>query len=522
MNSAKYFVKRIVSVVSALGILLGSIFHSKAVFSNEVGGSVDAIVAVSRANYQTVDNPNAFIGFSISWYNFQKAYWRKDRVRQSLIDYLSHFPGAVYRYSGGDNSYEWYLAIGDRKKRKFQHAKFHIYEKCLFGIGEFEEFVATVGGESIINLNITGTRKRDWSAEEAENVNVSLLEYLHKSRTPYNCNNEYCGKTRLFELGNETDHGENAWRADEYASRVNRIRKSISKKYGEVTLIVHTATSPWNDMLRGESRAKEFNYNLRKLVDQETKNFSLHTYYDGLTVPIIMREINSVVTSMSRIEERIVPASLYITEHARYPEGEKTKNWEKYWPNTGNLRGGISTADFLLSLLPIAGIKAAMWHSLGAEGPWQLFPLDELSDEIYPNVVYWVYRVFQKGLFVKLHKTSIKQNSIPIYKGGYDINAVSMGNELGEISVMFVNRKNSPARISLVMPELVKMKLEAKKYFVSSKNPYDENSFQKKNRVIMRDEQSILEFGSQGQASIVLPANSFTTYLFKVGEGLVK
>jgi hypothetical protein len=183
---------------------------------------------------------------------------------------------------------------------------------------------------------------------------------------------------------------------------------------------------------------------------------------------------------------------------------------------TGNLGGAVSTADYLLAQMMIPNVRAAMWHSLGARGPWQLFYLDADTDELYPNTVYWGLRVLREGLLDDVLKVNVSSPNTTGYRGGYDVRAVFMRESSGaHYSLMTTNRSGKEQKARLVIPDWAGRELKARQYYITGDSDNDANVKEEKNRITMRDRSMAIRFDAKGGTAISLPAYSVSSVVIE-------
>ena len=125
---------------------------------NECTGNYYEVIN-SEINVNSIirDNaPKELFGFNLPWRDFQIGYFRNGEVKDELIELLSPFYGASYRYPGGSptSSFEWRNSIGPVAQRKLQHADYDRYSIPEFGLNEFANFVV----EGVLTLHNSSCR----------------------------------------------------------------------------------------------------------------------------------------------------------------------------------------------------------------------------------------------------------------------------------------------------------------------------------------------------------------------------
>lgn len=501
------------SVVGAWNLPASVNIHS----SKQVLISVDLNHVARRAV------PKEIFGFNIPWANFQRGYWRNQQVRPEVIEWLKPFYGAVYRYPGGEisNWFEWQKTVGAVASRERQYSNSGRQEKAEFGFDEYLDFVKAVNGLPLVTVNLKGTKSRIWDDVAVTRNNVKWVQYaIDREGAVDDVKLSYCqeGKkcpVQWWELGNELDWGKGAWSPDRYAQRAYNVGSEMLKVDPSLKLIAQTATAPWNKGRILKTPARKFDRTVGQALNSIAYGYAYHPYYDGMSIPEVNRYLKNVINNFSEYDSGGLPA-IFVTEHARWPKKPLFGDWKDNWGQTGNLGGAIATVDFLLSQMTIPNVRAAMWHALGAWGPWQLFYVNSNNDSTYPNVVYWGLRVTRQGLLDDAIKTHVSSPNLSNYSGGYDVRALFMRSRDGErYSLMTVNRSGEAQKARLNIPSWAGRSFNVRHYFITGKSKAEENRVGDENRVTMRDELMTVGFDVDGQAIISLPAFSVSSFLFE-------
>lgn len=463
--------------------------------------------------------PDTLFGFNVPWMNFQRGYWRQGQVRPEVIDWLKPFRGAVYRYPGGSwsNSFEWKEAVGPLESRALQYT-YSGPTKAEFGFGEFLDFVKAVEGVPLVTTNLKGTRKTPWNDAEASRSNAEWVQYAvqREGKAGDGGHSPFCqeGKkcpVEWWELGNELDWGEEAWTGEQYASRARAVGQAMKKIDPGISLIAHTASSPWSAKrtVGTKEKASEFDRAVGRGLGDITYGYAYHPYYDGMSVPAVN---DYMVRAANNLAVANAPPRIFITEHGRWPSRPKFGKWQTNWVQTGNLGGAVATADYLLSQTMIPNVQATMWHALGALGPWQLFYLDPDTDELFPSVVYWGLRVLREGLLDDAMNVNVSSPNTTGYRGGYDVRAVFMREGAGtRYSLMTVNRSAREQQARLSIPQWAGRSVNARQYYITGANGKEANVKEDKDRVVMQDRPIVIRFDAKGEASVDLPAISVSS-----------
>lgn len=488
----------------------------------QIQRSQEVVITVDPNSVVRSAVPAALFGFNIPWMNFQRGYWRDNQVRPEVIAWLKPFSGAVYRYPGGEwsNWFEWEKAAGPGSSRTEQYTTFGS-TKAEFGFDEFLDFVKAVNGVPLVTVNLKGTKGAPWSDQQAVESNVEWLQHSvqREGRAIARGNAQFCQTgtkcpVEWWELGNELDWGNGAWTHTEYVNRAREVGLAMKNIDPAIKLIAHTTSSPWSTkrVIGEKPKARDFDSAVGAGLGDVAYGYAYHPYYDGISIPAANHYMERAINHLRPTASTGKPPPIFITEHGRWPNQPKFGKWETTWIKTGNIGGAVSTADFLLSQMVIPDVRAAMWHSLGARGPWQLFYLDSAADALYPNVVYWALRVLREGLMDDALKVSVSSPNISGYRGGYDVRAVFMRDSTHtRYSLLTINRAGKEQKARLIFPEWAGRKVKGQQYYVSGVSDALANTKERKNAVTMRSRAVGLRFDDAGQAEISLPAFSVSS-----------
>lgn len=490
----------------------------------DIQRSQQVVITVDPGSVTRRAAPASLFGFNVPWMNFQRGYWRGDRVRPEIIDWLRPFSGAVYRYPGGEvsNWFEWEKAVGPVATRAPQYTNFGP-TKAEFGFDEFLDFVKAVHGVPLVTVNLKGTKGAAWDDSGAAASNAGWVRYSvqREGGAVAGSSSRFCqeGKNcpvEWWELGNELDWGKDAWAPGQYVKRARAVGLALKKVDPAIKLIAHTATSPWSAKRSVGATTREFDNAVGTGLGDIAYGYAYHPYYDGINVPEANRYMERAINGLATASGGAASPPIFITEHGRWPNRPAFGDWRTVWGKTGNLGGAISTADYLLTQLLIPNVRAAMWHSLGARGPWQLFYLDSDGDELYPNAVYWGLRVLRMGLLDDVLRANVSSPNTTGYGGGYDVRAVFMRASTGaRYSLMTTNRSGAEQKAQLVIPDWAGRVFKARQYFVTGSSQSDANVDEIKNRVTMRDRFMAIRFDTKGRATISLPAHSVSSVVLE-------
>ncbi len=487
------------------------------------GGSVS--IEADLRNVTRPAIPTTLIGFNVLWYNFQFGYWRDDRVRADLVDYLKPFHGALYRYPGGTEAslFDWRRSIGVRQERTQQRRAYSRESARVdFGTPEFLGFVKGVGGIPLVVANLA-VPSTGGVAEAALDARAWLKHIREAEDVPGRRSagpGEPCASTRgcpvfLWELGNELDHlGDASMNARRYAAVARAAGSELKQEDPRVRLIALTRTAPWS-VKPGTESATSFNATvmteLRGLVD----GYSWHPYYDGRHVPWMIEYTDNLVNEAKAAGYAASSVKLYVTEHAKWPPKPPVGAWDESWKRTSDLGGAISSADFLIAMASMPNVEGAVWHALGARGPWQLFYVHPSNDRLIPSVVYWGLRVVRAGLLDDAVATTVTSPNVSEYRGGYDVRAlVTRAEQPRRISILAVNRAGRDHEALVTLKGLEGARATGEIFSISGPNPQTANDSGDPDRVSLRRQPLSLNFDSGGRTTFVIPANSVTAWVF--------
>ena len=382
------------------------------------------------------NTPPGIFGYTVDWSWFQKGYVRNQVVNPDVISWLAPFKGATYRYSGG-NAFEWRNAVGPIAQRKPVNRYSNIIP--VFGPAEFFNFIHKVNGKAVILLDVLHA-----SLNNAQMIadNLAYLKWIDQN-VPNGLGPN--SVVKYFELGNELDTGSPGWSAATYISRVKGLITAAKRRYPDVKFAVMGKTVPWGP--EADSSGQNFDATVAAGLAPIADAVTIHPYYDGY--PINM--IQGYIDERARQYQRFNPAiKVLVTEHGRWPPVPKPPvSWATTWYVASGSAGGISSADYMLMALSDANIAGSEWHTIATDGPWQLFHLDNTTDQPYPSAVYWAFRAIHEGFLndvVAVNPALVSGNS---YGGGYDLRFLAMKNNTGNASLMGVNRSSFSRLLSL-------------------------------------------------------------------------
>ena len=453
----------------------------------------------------------AFFGFNLEWLPFQLSLWDTQRgvVKPEVINLLSNFPGAVYRYPGGtrSNHYDWHDAVGTIGLRpKKQIATWLPPLAVQFGPSEYLKFVHEVGGEAWYVANLYGgSFGEELTAEEVASSAGELATFMlqqQKDGLPH---------VLRWELGNELDRDRYHWPPQKLAKIARAVSKEISSRDASAHFV--TLLEEYPAMSQAGFSASAYNKklagDLKPLVDE----YAMHLYYDGKPGgPPVKQQLGALCHAVEDARQAgITNPSVWITEHARIPEGAfVTPNWKPLWPETGNLQAAISVSDMMIASAQMPEVKGSILHALhGSDGPWPLLH-SMRSGDVYPGVVLLALRMLRESMLPVVLRTRNESANISGYEGGYDVRAVVMTDaERKHYAVWVVNRDGHAIDATLSIPALNKVELKGKLISLSDESA-KANNYQNGQRVQPTESLAGFKFDQAGSTTIKLQPFSVT------------
>ena len=428
--------KRLFAAISSLTMQIGG--HAEGCQQRDVQ---EIAVEINTSKIIRPNAPRELFGFNIPWQAFQHGYFRRGSVRPELVEFLTPFKGASYRYPGGSpsNWFEWQKAIGPVAQRAAMHYEYERYAIPEFGLVEFSDFVRGVKGRAILTLNLVGPYKEmPLSANELAADALGILSFV-RSNTSFSCvGGPNCG-VMGWELGNELDQEPYNWPASIYFRRADAVVSAVSSVMPEVQWIANGRSAPWDS---NKSNYNAFNAALASGLADRVRAIAIHPYYDGISIPTAVRYVAEFSKTWAKTPDA---GTVFVTEHARWPTVPATGRWESNWHQANDLGGAISTADFLLAMFGNPQVASANWHALGTEGPWQLVRWNRDKDQLYPSPLYWGLRTMREAYLDHVVLAHYSQPSRVSYSGGYDIRLIGMTSEDRQsVSVLGINRNAKP------------------------------------------------------------------------------
>lgn len=384
--------------------------------------------------------PQTLFGFDLPWYDAQIAYLRDGRLRPELLDWLNPFKGALYRYPAGSNRFDWRRAVGPVQQRRPVAENYVPGGQAVVQLGpeEFLQAMAALDGRPLWMLNLKGTGGETFDAPTLLRENLEYAQWIQQ-QSAHLCGNARSCQQPLYELGNELDWAGEDWSAARYVERSAPLLKALRQAQPRSRLIVMGQTAPWDP--RSQSAARSgFDAEVAAALAKSSDGVSIHPYYDGHSVKVMGEFVDRLAATYRRQQ----PAQqVYVTEHGRWPAQPAFGRWEDNWYQASGSGGAVSAADFVLAMLPRHSVGGAVWHALGAQGPWQLIRWNRREDRLYPSPVYWSLRVLREAWLEDAVLVQPSQTQGPGYVGGYALRLAAMRGAGGQLSLLGVNRSQN-------------------------------------------------------------------------------
>lgn len=296
---------------------------------------------------------------------------------------LTHaYPLRHMRFNVG-NVYPWKKGIGPLAERKV--IKVPGWEppyRTEAGLDEFLRWLESLPENPGATLIVSPFLPVQDAADLVAYCNATtgaMAEWRAKNGHPEPYN------VKTWELGNETDwvnrqdldvtraetDSEKAGKlpVSEYVTLCQERVAAMRAVDPTITIYAHAATAPFaitNPTWRAWHREV-----LRKMGG-DIDGISLHPYYDGYTVPVIMESIDALAKDIHELQPPGKNLGIWLSEHSKWIDYEKLENRPQSW----GLAGAISTADFLLQCMGRPDVKlASYWYYVG-NGPWRVLNAD--------------------------------------------------------------------------------------------------------------------------------------------------
>jgi hypothetical protein len=474
--------------------------------------------------------PGDLFGFNINHYAFESDFVQgREQIPEQVIDGLQPFAGSMYRYPGGlvANRFWWEAAVdpadssGNRAaQKKVQHEPASPVE---FGVNEYLEFVADVGGKPWYVLNLVGWDDkemiRELPAAEIAASNARLATLRVQSAVD--------DAPRYYQLGNELDRAEYQWPTEKYIERARLTMEAVKAVDEQARFVAFLRDFDWvykKDERKGtKSLFTDFITDVLQGLP-EIDDISLHFYYDD---PGNTRKIKSIERRLAQFRIAIQVATearggrapnVWITEHARGVDLPRGRSMERAHL-TGNLSGAISTADFLIAMAQMPEVKGAFLHGLNA-GPWQVFDATVRDRDLRPRPVYWSMRILRSLAYdLTLQTTTTQTKPIGDYLGGYDVRASGFSNAArSALGLWVINRAPQAIAADLEFVAMAGKAVEVRHQFMSLPAGEDIEARFMDPVLETTGKMTCQRFTNDGVLTVSLPAGSVSGYQVTIAK----
>lgn len=472
--------------------------------------AVNVIQADANKTARTLDP--SFFGFNLEWLEFQRGFWdpASKSVLPEVVSLFKNFPGAVYRFPGGTNAnhIDWRDAVGPVNTRPAnKYVTWLGPLKAEFGLDEYLKFVKDVNGQAWYVANLYGTLADTSPLPELATNAQHLSEYV-TTRT-------VAGFPRIlrWELGNELDRGALQWSPQYLANAASQVAAGISRGNSNAKF-VHLQQEYPAQSAKGYTASK-YNKELRAGLVALQPEYALHFYYDGVpdTLPVdyFLKQLCQVVDS-AKAEGS--PGNIWITEHARVPNGFWVKTPRELWPETANLTASISMADMLIALSQVPEARGAFAHSLvSTDSPWPLVNKRK-NGAIDPSVTLLGMTLLRQSMLPNVLSATQTSNESGWQGAQYSVRSAVMANdERTAFALWSINKSNSAQTLQFRLTNAPLSLAVSNTASVADEQANANNSFSPTRVQIQTKAITVTSVGL-GLWNIQLPANSVNALHF--------
>ncbi|QLG88215.1 hypothetical protein HQ393_08105 [Chitinibacter bivalviorum] len=328
------------------------------------------------------DLKNLFGIHSLWWESQVSLADSSGNLTDDALSKLKYSSVQLIRYGGGVNEINWLDCTNNTKLRPLLSVTTWMQPApCLFGPAEYANALGKLGAKTTWHIaNVVG-----FNAEESplEQLSVSAKNYASfvKDNSP--------NRVRYWEIGNELERGRLKWDAFKIALRSEPIVANILQADPAAKIVIPLVEYQPDWM----SSDIEHNKYLVNRFKSYSADYALHMYYDNPPEgPSIVNRLNKLAQNIAMMKQAgIANPGVWITEHARWPAGNPSDTeWSRNWYQTSDISGVLSTADFLIGLSQINGVRGAMWHGLRA-GPWNF--IENNNQELQTSNIAELFRL---------------------------------------------------------------------------------------------------------------------------------
>lgn len=481
--------------------------------------------------------PTYLFGFNINHYAFEADFvLGREEIPERVITGLRPFEGSMYRYPGGlvANRFWWEASVDSPAgegaesgkparppQKKVGHESASPVE---FGVDEYLDFVAAVGGKPWYVLNLVGWDDvemiRELPAEEiaASNARLAAVRVAHAVDDA----------PRYYQLGNELDRAEYQWPTEKYIERARLTMDAVKAVDPDARFVAFLRDFDWvykKDSRKGtKSLFADFIPDVLRGLP-EINDISLHFYYDD---PGNTRKIKSIERRLAQFRRAIEaataarggrPPNVWITEHARGVDLPRGRSMERAHL-TGNLAGAISTADFLIAMTQMPEVQGAFLHGLNA-GPWQVFDATVRDRDLRPRPVYWGMRILRSLALEQTLQTRTSQDkTYGDYLGGYDVRAAGFSDKArSALGIWVINRAPQALATDIVFAPMAGQVVRVDHQFMALPEGEDIERRFMDPVLNTTGTSSCHRFNDDGVVTLSLPAGSVSGFRINVAAG---
>lgn len=441
-----------------LAATLGAGASSACPLSFATPGPVARAFVEVRDSVLRRDVPAHFLSFNMNVVTLDADHGTEDgtALRPDVVDAMRAFPGALYRYPGGNvsNRFAFDTAIGDMRLRQPQRLVDHADAAPVrFGPAEYLRFLDQTRGQSWYTLNLVGwgnqSRVAELPSADVAAANGRLAAFRAK-------HDRTAGGVRYYHLGNELDRNVYRWPPAKYIQRCRETMVAVRAADPQARFVAFLR----DFSLPSGSTVADGLAHARTVLDglPEVRDVSLQVYYDRAAGegrradlawrwPIIDRFIEALPTRSGEA------CTVWVTEHAIARDlTAKELSRRDRLATTSGIEGAVACCDFLIGALRRPAIEATFWHALGGGVWWDLF--EPGSSPLRPTPVYHALRLVRGVVGADVYDTTVKGSNVGGYAGGYDVNAVALRGKTEPATLLLVNRAAVPAELDIAWSSL--------------------------------------------------------------------
>ncbi|WP_047393368.1 hypothetical protein [Chitinibacter sp. ZOR0017] len=428
-------------------LLLSACGNSQGNTFNVAEGGNKIIIAPALVDGRTeVKN---FFGVHSLWWETQTALADANgNLSTASVQALKTSMVSSIRYGGAVNEIDWQNCIKPvANTLLLKPASWSAPQPCLFGPLEYAKSLDQLNlGVSWHIANVVGYEQQETDLGVLSKSAAAYASYV-KGASP--------SRTRYWEIGNELERGRLQWAADKIAQRSEPVIQSILQADPAAKIVVPLLEYK-PDWISSDLEHNRFLVNRFKGY---TSEFAFHMYYDNPPEgPSIINRLTKLADNITMMKQNGVQyPGVWLTEHARWPQGNPSDNqWSSNWYQTADANGVLSTADFLIGLSQMNGVRGAMWHGLRA-GPWNFLNVN--NGMVIPSNIAYLFKVFNLPDTNKALTTVSTASYDGDHLGKYAIRAsvFSILNQSRAYRVWLINRSpyQKPVALSLraVLPD---------------------------------------------------------------------